>query len=47
MIQQICLIECLNIFKISEKAIDFIRRTVENRRMEVAVGGQTQTEVII
>ena len=34
-------------FKLSEQVANFITRAIENRKVELAAGGQTQAEVKI
>ena len=45
MVQQTWMIECLKMFKISDKIINFITKAMEKSKVELAAGGQTLAEV--
>ena len=47
MILQSWILEYLKMFKISEQRFSFITRVMENRRVELETGRQTQAEVKI
>ena len=47
MIPKARIIECLKMYKISDKVVNFILKAMKNWRVELAIRGPTVAEVII
>ena len=46
MVQQTWIIECMNMYKISDKVINYISIAMESGKVELAAGGQTLAVII-